>query len=152
MIENLAVVEARVGQQVRLRSTSPSGCARCDAGKGCGGGVFGKLIDRRLQGLLLGDNGLNLDSGQFVILGIESGVFLKATALIYLCPLFCLLLGAALAAGRFSEPGTIVGGILGLLLGAWLAPRIREKYLDSQLHPQLLRRALPADLQACQIQ
>lgn len=44
MIENLAVVARRDGDAVTVVAASRSGCARCDAGEGCGGGVLGRLI------------------------------------------------------------------------------------------------------------
>lgn len=150
MIENLAIVVERQGSQVRLATASQTGCARCDAGEGCGGGVFGKLIRHRLRGLLLDDHGLALQPGQHVVLGIESGVFIKATALVYMLPLLGLL-GAALLArmGGVADAWIALSGVAGLIAGAWLGPRIRRVYIDSQLQPRVLRRAAASDLSVC---
>ncbi len=150
MIENLTIVVERQGKQVRLAAASLTGCARCDAGEGCGGGVFGKLIRRRLQGLMLDDQGLNLQVGQHVVLGIEPGVFVKATALIYLLPLIGLITAAAaVSAVGMTDAWVSVGGISGLLAGAWLGPRIRRSYIDNQFQPHVLRRAAATDMQVC---
>lgn len=150
MIENLAIVVERQGRQVRLAAASQTGCARCDAGEGCGGGVFGKLIRRRLEGLLLDDQGLELQAGQYVVLGIEPGVFVKATALIYLLPLLGLFVLVALLAGAGANDAWIaVAGVSGLVCGAWLGPRLRQLYIDNQLAPRVLRRAGAADLTVC---
>lgn len=150
MIENLALVMERQHNQVRLTTTSPTGCAKCDRGEGCGGGVFGKLIQRRLQGLLLDDPDLNLQPGQVVVLGVPSGVFLRATAAIYVVPLLGLLLLAGLAsAAGLAETGIVISGLLGFVAGALLGPHLRQRYIDAQLQPSLLRRAQPADMQSC---
>ncbi len=150
MIENLAVVLERHNHQVRLATSSPTGCAKCDRGEGCGGGVFGKLIQRRLSGLLLPDPDLNLQPGQTVVLGLPAGVFLQATAAVYLLPLLMLLLFALPAAGWFRSDALVaVAGISGLLLGAWLGPRLRQRFIDAQLQPRILRRAQADDLKIC---
>ena len=150
MIENLAIVVERQGSQVRLATASQTGCARCDAGEGCGGGVFGKLIRRRLRGLLLDDQGLELKPGQHVVLGIESGVFIKAAALIYLLPLLGLL-GAAMLArfGGGTDAWVALSGVAGLLAGAWAGPRFRRVYIDARLQPRVLRRATTSDMSVC---
>ncbi len=150
MIENLAIVVERQGSQVRLATASQTGCARCDAGEGCGGGVFGKLIRRRLSGLLLDDHGLALQPGQHVVLGIESGVFILATALVYVLPLAGLLGFALLVRmGGGSEAAVALSGIAGLIGGAWLGPRLRRVYIDKQLQPRVLRRAAASDMSVC---
>lgn len=151
MIENLAVVTDRQGRCVRLRTASPTGCARCDAGEGCGGGVFGKLVARRLQGLSLDDPDLDLQPGQHVVLGIDDKVFLRATAGIYLLPLASLLVAALLARIiGFSEPAMALAGVTGLLAGLWLAPRLQRRHIDRHLLPKVLRRASSEDLKVCQ--
>ncbi|MGJ8668843.1 MAG: SoxR reducing system RseC family protein [Oceanococcus sp.] len=150
MIENLAIVLERQGQKVRLSTASPTGCAKCDRGEGCGGGIFGKLIKRRLEGLLLDDPDLNLQRGQFVILGLPSGIFLRATAAIYVLPLVGLLLFAFAALG-WGAPDPVVAliGLLGLAVGAGIGPLVRQKFIDAQLVPRVLRRAQSNDMQAC---
>ncbi len=150
MIENLAVVVEKHGDCVRLSTASPTGCARCDAGEGCGGGVFGKLIASRLRGLELRDPQLNLQTGQFVMLGLEEGVFLRATILTYFFPLLLLLIGAGLLRSLgAADAGVALAGVTGLILGMSLVPLIRRRLVDPSLVPTVLRRAGPADLKAC---
>ena len=150
MIENLAIVLERQGTKVRLSTASPTGCAKCDRGEGCGGGIFGKLIKRRLEGLLLDDPQLNLQAGQLVVLGLPSGVFLQATAAVYLLPLVGLLLFAFIASAIGGADALIaLAGIAGLVLGALLGPKLRQRFIDKQLQPQLLRRAQARDMQIC---
>lgn len=150
-IENLAEVLEVQDQKLRLTTTSPSGCARCDRGEGCGGGILGKLIQRRLQGLQLDDPGLNLQVGQVVVLGLESTVFLQATLLIYLMPLVLLLVAAgAVQWLGGADAAVAMAGLAGLVAGAVFAPGLRRRYIDARLQPRVLRRAQPQDIRACQ--
>lgn len=142
MIENLAIVTARDGAAVTLRAASATGCARCDAGEGCGGGVFARLIDRKLQGLELADELGDLQPGQLVVLGLDDHVFLRATLLTYGLPLG-LFLAAAMLAGQLigTEWGAIILGGAGFVVGLLVVPIVRRRYLDRHLHPRILRRA-----------
>ena len=147
MIENLAVIAARDGDRVRLAPFSRTGCARCDAGEGCGGGVFGKLIRRRLKGLQLQDPGLDLRAGDTVVLGLPEAALLRATALAYLTPLIGLFAAAGLAARMsLADPAVAGAGLLGLVAGLLLVPWLRQRGLDTALMPQLLRRASAREL------
>ncbi|MEJ2385650.1 MAG: hypothetical protein P8Y54_14930 [Xanthomonadales bacterium] len=47
MIEQQGRVTGAAGSQVRVRLGGTSGCTTCDAGRGCGAGVFGRLLQRR---------------------------------------------------------------------------------------------------------
>lgn len=103
-----AVHEARGRVTVRLGGTS--GCARCAAGRGCGAGVFGKLLRRRAVELQF-DNHVGARSGQAVIVGISEALFLGLALKFYLAPLLSGLAGAA------------IGHYLGEVLGAGTAGR-----------------------------
>ncbi|HET6563904.1 MAG TPA: SoxR reducing system RseC family protein [Xanthomonadales bacterium] len=71
-----------------------SGCPACDAGKGCGAGVFGRLVRRRPPTLVV-DNPEALVPGQAVIIGIPETLFLSLLAKLYLLPVLAGLAGAA---------------------------------------------------------
>ncbi len=145
MIQNLVRVTGREGAWVTVTAASATGCARCDAGEGCGGGVFGKLVQRRLEGLRLADAGLDLEPGQHAVLGLDDGVFLRVTLLTYGLPLLALLAcaGVATALGASDVLVALSGGA-GLVLSMWAAPGLRERLLSQQLKPRLLRRITPA--------
>ncbi len=72
-----------------------SGCPACEAGQGCGAGIFGKLIKRTDLVLVL-NNQLQLEPGQAVIVGIPETFFLRLVARLYLLPLLAALFGAGL--------------------------------------------------------
>jgi sigma-E factor negative regulatory protein RseC len=95
MIEQQAQVLSVSGGKVSVRIGAGSGCATCDAGKGCGGGVFGRLLRRRPVVLKL-DNTVEAGAGQAVVVGLPERLFLKLTARFYLFPLLAGLGGVAL--------------------------------------------------------
>lgn len=106
--------------RVRVRVGGKSGCSACDAGKGCGAGVFGRLLNRQPVYLEF-DNSVNAEPGQAVVLGLPEGLFLRLLSRFYLYPLLSGLLGAVLAhvlAARleialpWSDLVTLAGAIL----------------------------------------
>lgn len=78
--------------QVRLGGRS--GCAACDAGKGCGAGLFGRLLRRKPATLRLEDP-IGVRSGQAVVVGLPESLFLRLVGRFYGLPLLGGLGGAA---------------------------------------------------------
>ena len=113
------VVDAAAGR-VRVRLGGTMGCTACDAGRGCGAGVFGRLLRRRPVELEF-DNGLGARPGQAVIVGLPETLFVALTARFYLLPLLAGLAGAVaghLLASRAGLDGAMLdlsaaaGGVL----------------------------------------
>ena len=77
-----------------VRLGGASGCANCDAGKGCGAGVFGRLLKKRPVVLEL-ENHVNAVQGQPVMVGIPEALFLRLILRLYLFPLLATIAGAA---------------------------------------------------------
>lgn len=94
MLEQQGQVTAAAGGRVSVRLGGRSGCAACDAGRGCGAGVFGRLLRRRPV-VLEFDNHVDARVGQAVVVGVPEAWFLKLTARFYLVPLLAGLGGAA---------------------------------------------------------
>jgi sigma-E factor negative regulatory protein RseC len=78
-----------------------SGCPACDAGKGCGAGVFGRLLRRKPVELPL-PNEPGARAGQAVTLGIPESLYLKLVFRQYGWPLLAGLAGA-LASHHISK-------------------------------------------------
>lgn len=104
---------------VRLGGTS--GCSRCDAGRGCGAGIFGRLLKQRPVMLEL-ENSANAEPDQAVMVGIPEALFLSLVARLYLFPLLAAIAAAALgyylsvisgSAAFASDMITLVCGIAG---------------------------------------
>jgi sigma-E factor negative regulatory protein RseC len=93
MLEQQGQVVAAADGRVAVRLGGQSGCAACDAGRGCGAGVFGRLLRRRPLVLEIG-NHLDARCGQAVVVGLPEAWFLKLVARFYLVPLLAGLGGA----------------------------------------------------------
>ncbi len=93
MIEQQARVLRVVGSMVRLTIGGQSGCAACDAGKGCGAGLFGKLLRRNPVELEI-VNTIGARAGHSVRLGLSESLFMKLVFSLYGWPLIAGLAGA----------------------------------------------------------
>lgn len=94
MIEQQGRVVGVARGKVSVRLGGSSGCARCDAGKGCGAGIFGRLLKRRPVVLEI-DNEVDATEGQAVVVGIPEALFLRLIGRLYLLPILAGLSGAA---------------------------------------------------------
>jgi len=116
MIEQQGEVVASRDGQAQVRLGSRAGCAACDAGRGCGAGIFGRLLRRRPVVLTL-DNAVGARRGQAVVVGLPESWLLALVARFYLYPLLAGLVGASLGhyvSGRF-QPGIAVTDAASLL-------------------------------------
>ena len=95
MIEQQGRIISLQGSRATIMLGASSGCSACDAGKGCGAGIFGRLLIRKPLMLEL-DNPQRLNAGQAVMVGIPEAYFLSLLARLYLLPLLTGLLGAVL--------------------------------------------------------
>ena len=93
MIEQQGVVVTSDERRVSVRLGGRSGCSACDAGRGCGAGVFGRLLQKRPVTLSF-DNHLRARPGQAVLVGVPEKLFLALVLRFYLYPLLGGLAGA----------------------------------------------------------
>jgi len=96
MIEQQAQVLSVSADRARVRLGGQSGCPACDAGRGCGAGLFGRLLRRRPVILDL-ENRVHARPNQAVTVGIPEALFLRLVSRLYLLPLLAGLLGAIAA-------------------------------------------------------
>jgi sigma-E factor negative regulatory protein RseC len=104
MIEQQGRVVAAAGARVRVRLGGTSGCTACDAGRGCGAGVFGRLLRRRPVELEF-DNPVGAKPGQAVMVGLPESLFLALTLRLYLLPLLAGLAGAVVGHALAQRAG-----------------------------------------------
>ncbi len=104
-----------------MRIGGQTGCIACDEGKGCGAGLFGKLLNRKPVELTL-QNRINAQAGQPVQLGLAETLFIKLVFRLYAWPLFAGLIGA-IAGLKLAENANVSLGAqdLATLAGALLA-------------------------------
>ena len=95
MIEQQGQVTAVSGDVASVRLGGSAGCSACDAGRGCGAGIFGRLL-RRKPAVLELDNPIGARVGQAVVVGVPESTFLQLVFRVYLLPLIAGLAGAVL--------------------------------------------------------
>lgn len=142
MIEESAQVTRVVDTGIWIEVNRKSACAACSAQAGCG---QKKLVDwlpsKRVEVFV--DNPLNLilSPGQVVTVGLEEGVLLRASILVYLTPLMGLIAAVLiLNLLNFSETFQILGSILGLTVGFILTRVVSVRRVAlGDFTPQLLR-------------
>lgn len=145
MIQERAEVLRVTGDTAWVRCDSQAGCQRCAEGRGCGGGLFARLLRGRLQEipLLIHEP---LQAGDRVMVGLRPAAVQNAALLLYGLPLLLLL--AAMLAGDWlaGEAGALLGAPSGLLAGFWLARRLApRRSTDGGFQPVLLRRLQPGE-------
>ena len=118
MIEQQGKVVAVSNGNARVRLGGTSGCSSCDAGRGCGAGVFGRLLKQRPVLLEL-ENHVNAEQDQAVVVGIPEALFLRLSLRLYLLPLLAAIAGAAFGYYLSFTIGTgaVVADVFTLLCG-----------------------------------
>jgi sigma-E factor negative regulatory protein RseC len=99
MIEQQGRVVAVGPARATLLLGGSTGCPSCEAGKGCGAGIFGRLVGRKPLAMELNlepDHHLPLVPGQAVRVGIPESVFLRLLVRFYLMPLLTGMAGGIL--------------------------------------------------------
>ena len=121
-------------------------CPRCQAGQGCGAGIF-TAGQRRVTLTVPADEGLSLRPGDAVQLSLPPGRLIRAVLLLYGLPLAALLLvcGIAYLTGQ-SEIATIALALIALCAGfvaaGWSS---RRDACLSDLRPTASERAVITD-------
>jgi sigma-E factor negative regulatory protein RseC len=156
MIEQQGQVLTIDGSRARVRIGGTSGCPRCDAGKGCGAGVFGKLLQRKPAIIEL-SNDIDARIGQGVIVGMSETVFLQMVTRLYAIPLIAGLAGAGLGhylSVRMAVDGAAADGIallVGLMSGgaAIRSNRTLDREFPRKKAVHLLRAVSATGSDAC---
>ncbi len=121
MIEQQGLVVVVSGEIASVRLGGNSACAACNAGKGCGAGIFGRLLNRKPVVLEL-QNGPGARVGQSVVVGLPETLFLRLVFNFYLFPLLAGLAGAAIGhyvSVKYQADSATADGLA--LIGAVLA-------------------------------
>ena len=135
MIEQQGKVVSAVDGVIRVRLGASSGCSACDAGKGCGAGVFGRLLQRKPV-ILEFQNSIDAAEGQAVMVGLPESLFLSLVFRLYLFPLLAGLGGAMAGhwlaglagfAPALTDFSALVGG---LICAAWVIRHSRRGQIE----------------------
>lgn len=120
----MLVVDAHEGELL-LEGIQRSACGACSARAGCGHRLLGRFKTPTIKAALAADDAFNYAPGQYVEVGIQEDLIVRASLLLYLLPLLGLLLGAGLVDyWRGAEWVTISAGVIGFFTGAGLVKRM----------------------------
>lgn len=117
MIESVATVVAVGETWVQVECRRKSACGHCHQQASCGVGSLAKSMPGRPQLLELARVG-EVSVGQQVRIGIPEKSLLKSALLVYMLPLFCLLVGALV--GKWVSGVWQIAEELPEILGAML--------------------------------
>lgn len=146
MIEQQGKIVQRSDNLVRVRIGPSTGCSACDAGQGCGAGIFGRLLRRKATTVGL-PNVIGAQEGQAVTVGIPESVFLRLLMRFYLYPLCTGLAGAVIghqiAVKSSAEPVmvdliSVLGAVALAGLALWISRRVNAG-MPGESGMQLLR-------------
>ena len=143
MIEqNVQVVRCQ-DERIWVQMGSQSGCSACENGKGCGAGVFSRLLRRKPVVLELPRNELEIQTGQMVTLAISEKAYISLVFGSYGWPLLAALAGGIAAYSIFTrwqagpvfiDMGTLVFAVLcGYVALRFFAHRYRTHGLRGNL-------------------
>lgn len=142
MFIEIGQVIAEENGTVWVQTQSKTGCSSCKVSSTCGSGIVNKAFSHKVFVTPL-KNTLNAHINDEVEVGIPEDLVLKASLIVYLLPLICLMLALTLSSfllPDLSELGSIVSATLGLVVGfagvSWLS---RRKTQQRQLEPVLLK-------------
>ncbi len=147
MIEQTVKIVAIDGNEAWVESLTQTGCARCDAGQGCGGGVFSKLFGPKQYRMKI-PNLLDAELEQNVVIGIPDRAMIMGSFLVYLMPVSGLIVGGLLGSyldieifkGEHGELLTLILAVMGALVFMLLARfKMKSHSFDQQYTPRMLR-------------
>ncbi len=121
-----------------------SGCVRCAEGRGCGGGLLGRLLGDRLHRVRALPGGHALRAGDRVELGLQEAALLRGALRVYGLPLLGLIglpLTVRLMTGMSGDGTMLIAALAGLAAGLMMARRGSTRLARDPLYqPHVIRR------------
>ncbi|ENM5826589.1 SoxR reducing system RseC family protein [Vibrio metoecus] len=136
------VVPAQQGFQVTLSCEQQTSCSSCQSSQSCGTGVVSKALGNKTLFWRL-QTTQALQAGEVVEIGLPEKSLLQSAALVYLLPLFFMMLGAWLGTQWLApmwdlgEGIVIFTSLLFIGLGVWVAKRY-AKVLEQRSEQQVV--------------
>ena len=113
MIEETGVIKNVDDNHITVQTQMKNACASCAQKSHCGTGVIARAVAARSHDVEIAIAATDdLQVGQQITLGIQEETLLRASASVYLLPLFALIFGALV--GKYLLP------MFGLLSEGWL--------------------------------
>ncbi|EEY98947.1 sigma factor RpoE regulatory protein RseC [Vibrio sp. RC586] len=136
------VVPDHEGFQVTLSCEQQTSCSNCQSSQSCGTGVVSKALGNKTLFWRL-QTTQALQAGEVVEIGLPEKSLLLSAALVYLLPLFFMMLGAWLGTQWLApmlgvgESIVILTSLLFIGLGGWVAKRY-AKVLEQRSEQQVV--------------
>lgn len=108
--------------RVKVAINSSSGCGACSAKSGCGNGILHRWLNPTRIMWIDADPEFCASSclDDAVKVGVDEQAFVRNALSLYLIPIMVFLTGAGLGYQFLGEVASVLGGILGLVIGARL--------------------------------
>ncbi len=119
MIEERAVIVGVEDRELVVETARQSACGSCSSGDSCGQKSLSEWAAAKMSHIRIPkpDN-CRVKVGDVVVIGIDEGSFVKASALTYFMPLLMMILAGLLAQHfTLSEPWLIISAFAGLAFG-----------------------------------
>ncbi|MDH3355415.1 MAG: SoxR reducing system RseC family protein [Chromatiales bacterium] len=131
----------KVGEKtVWVETQIKSGCNHCSAKSGCGTGILSSVLGKRRPQVQV-ENSLDVKLGESVIVAVEEEGIVAGSLLLYLLPLFMMMVLAAVGDALSGEGWAIILAMLGLVSGLLIARTVTKgPSVAKQLRPVLVRR------------
>ncbi|MDN3699087.1 SoxR reducing system RseC family protein [Vibrio cortegadensis] len=135
------------GYQVALSCEQTTSCSSCSSQKSCGTGIVSKAVGNKALSWELTTKDL-VHEGQVVEIGFPEKNLLQSAAIVYLVPLFMLMVGAAVGqlliapTLQLGEGGVILTSALFAYAGLWLSKRLSKPIAEQSQQEVILIRVL----------
>jgi len=141
MIEQNVHVLQCDGERLWVRMGARAGCKACDSGRGCGAGLFARLLQRKPVVLELARNGIDVQAGQMLTLAFPEQLFAKLVFASYGWPLLAALAGAyaGYAAGSWFGLGPLATDMLTFAAGVLAASALLRSVRRANTAESILR-------------
>ena len=149
MIEELAVVAKIENNQVWVETRATKGCGGCQQNSVCSTSVLDKLIRKKAVAV---DCDIELKTGDEVVVGIEEGVLIRASLLLYLLPLLAMVTGGGVAQSMlpldYGKADLVVAGVAlaSLGLSLWLINKLQQSFFFPYLARPVVIKKVGQDL------
>ncbi|NNN45834.1 MULTISPECIES: SoxR reducing system RseC family protein [Vibrio] len=142
-----AVERHALGYWVDLSCEQQTSCSHCQSSKSCGTGMVSKALGNKALAWRL-DSEKPVSTGQVVEIGFPEKSLLQSAALVYLVPLFMMIVGALIAEIWLAPwlsmgEGVVIGcALLAMIFGVMLARYYSTRLSKNSVQQVILLRVL----------
>lgn len=142
MITEYAQIVEVDSSRLKIEIRSSSGCGSCTAKAGCGNGILDHWLNPTRTLWIDSDpeHCQSVSVGDQLEVGVDEGAFVRNALSLYLVPILAFLAGAGLGYQISGELASVIGGILGLYLGAEAVKfLVKRSAYASDFSPRIIR-------------